>query len=165
MKWRKRLLVLAIPASLLASWVLAQERLSTPEYRAASDALMCQCGGCSATISHCAMEHCHSAEPIREEIAERLQKGESVQSIIAVFSDRYGLGILSAPPVSGFHVSAWVMPFLALVVGFFVTRHVLRTWRRQTVSAGSAADAPIEMKPVSEAQRARIEKELRELSS
>ena len=163
MKWPKgdfRDYILALSLALSAATVAAQERLSTPEYREATASLMCQCGGCSATVYTCAMEHCHSAEPIREEVAERIQKGESAESVVKVFEERYGLGILSAPPASGFHLTAWIAPFAVLLAGFFFTRHVLRSWKQQTVP-----QAPAPITPITEAQRARIEKELRELSS
>jgi len=163
MKWPKadfRDFVLALGLALSAATVVAQERLNTPEYREATASLMCQCGGCSATVYTCAMEHCHSAEPIREEVAERIQKGESAESVVKVFEERYGLGILSAPPASGFHLTAWIAPFAVLLAGFFFTRHVLRSWKQQTVP-----QAPAPITPITEAQRARIEKEIREISS
>lgn len=166
MKWLDRDSVFTLLVALSASTLIAQERLNTPEYRAACAALMCQCGGCSATVYTCAMEHCHSAEPIREEIAERIQKGESVESIVKVFEERYGLGILAAPPTSGFHLTAWLAPFAVLLVGFFVTRHVLRSWKQQTVAAGSnAVEMDPRAAPITDDQRARIEKELREISN
>ena len=89
--------------------------------------------------------------------ALRLKPG----SIIEVFKERYGLIILSAPPASGFHLTAWVVPFIALLLGAFVTWQVLRAWRRQT-EASETATATVT--PISDAQRARIEKELRDLS-
>ena len=161
MKWPDWDHILVLLLALSASKVVAQERLNTPEYREACASLMCQCGGCSATVYTCAMEHCHSAEPIREEIAERIQKGESAESVVKVFEERYGLAILAAPPTSGFHLTAWIAPFAVLLVGFFFTRRVLRSWKQQTV----APQAPTPITPITEAQRARIEKELRELSS
>jgi len=160
MKWPKGDLVLALSFLLSAPTLIAQERLNTPEYRNACAALMCQCGGCSATIYTCAMEHCHSAEPIREEIAERIQKGESAESIVKAFEERYGLAILSAPPTSGFHLTAWIAPFAVLLVGFFFTRHVLRSWKQRTIPQD-----PTPITPITEAQRTRIEKELRDISS
>ena len=120
--------------------------------------MMCQCG-CGATISTCSMEHCHSAEPIREEIWDRLQNDDSIASIVEAFKERYGLIILSAPPTSGFHLTAWIVPFVVLLVGAFATRRVLKSWRRQT-----EAMRPALVTPISDAQRARIEKELRDLS-
>jgi cytochrome c-type biogenesis protein CcmH/NrfF len=142
----------------LSSAALAQERYTSEDYRAACAALMCQCG-CGATVANCAMEHCHSAEPIREEIATRLQAGESVESIIDVFVDRYGLIILSAPPAEGFHLTAWLTPFFVLLVGLFVVVVVLRSWKHKTAPAGEAPPR------LSDAQRARIERELRDISS
>jgi len=139
-----------------ASALISQERAHGPEFRAAGAALMCQCG-CGATISSCSMERCHSAEPIREEIWERLQNGETINAIVDVFKERYGLIILSAPPASGFHLTAWVVPFIALILGGFVTRQVLRSWTRQTVPADVVV-------PITTADRARIEKELKDLS-
>ncbi|HEY7820929.1 MAG TPA: cytochrome c-type biogenesis protein CcmH [Vicinamibacteria bacterium] len=166
MKWLERSLPLVVLFAGLST-LLAQERLSTPEYREATSSLMCQCGGCSATVYTCAMEHCHSAEPIREEIAERIQKGESVASILQVFEERYGLGILAAPPARGFHLTAWIAPLLVLLIGFFVTRSVLLSWKRETAAAGGTGTNVVDMTPppISDSQRARIEKELRDLSS
>lgn len=153
---RKALVGIALLAALGVA--LAQERPSSPEYRDAQTRLMCQCG-CNQTIANCSMEHCHSAEPIREEIWERLQNGESVASIIDVFTDRYGLVILSAPPAEGFHITAWITPVVAFLIGLFVTWQVLRSWKRQTPSTAPAVE------PLNDAQRARIEKELQDLSS
>ena len=159
MKWRERLFPHFLILAFAAGGLIAKEHPSSAEYHQAADALVCQCG-CSSTLSTCAMEQCHSAEPLREEIAERLDKGESVAAILEVFKERYGLSVLSSPPKSGFHLTAWVTPFIALVIGFFIVAHVLRSWRRQTAPA--SGDAAL---PVSAAQRARIEKELRDLSS
>lgn len=142
----------------VATLSLSQDRPHGPEFREVGDALMCQCG-CGATISTCSMEHCHSAEPIREEIWERLQNGESAASIIETFKERYGLIILSAPPASGFHLIAWIVPVVVLLLGAFATRQVLSSWRRE-----SEAMQPAVVTPISDAQRARIEKELRDLS-
>ncbi len=139
-----------------ASVLISQERPHGPEFRAAGDALMCQCG-CGATISNCSMDRCHSAEPIREEIWERLQNGESITGIVDVFKERYGLIILSAPPASGFHLTAWLVPLFALILGAFATRHVLRSWTRQSAPAVAAT-------PITSMDRARIERELKDLS-
>lgn len=159
MKWLETLFV----CSLATGVAHAQEHYSSDEYREATEGLMCQCGGCPATVATCSMEHCRSAEPIREEVASRLQNGESVQGILDVFSERYGLAILAAPPAEGFHMTAWLAPLVALVIGFFITRRVLGSWRKQTVAAGTESQSNVHA--LSEADRARIEKELRDLPS
>ena len=74
-----------------------------------------------------------------------------------MFKERYGLVILSAPPTEGFHLTAWFMPIVAFVFGALVIGRVLRAWRQQTVAAAVVT-------PISAADRARIEKELQDLS-
>ena len=139
----------------------AQEHPAPPEYRAACEQLVCQCG-CNSTVATCSMDRCHSAEPIREEVLERVQNGESVESILEVFRERYGLQILAAPPTTGFHLAAWVMPFIALVLGTVVITLVLRSWRRKASAAAVGQQAT---PSISDHERARIERELRDFSS
>ena len=135
-----------------------QERPNTPEFRDACDRLVCQCG-CHKTVSTCDMENCHSATPIREEVWSRLQAGESVLEIVEVFRERYGLTILSQPPTTGFHLSAWIMPFVFLVGGAIFIARILKSWK-------TAKQEQVDREPprLDERRRARIEKELRELN-
>ncbi len=120
------LTVLAGPAA-----VRAQERYSSEDYRAVGRALVCQCGGCNALVHECAMDRCPSSNPIREEIAERLQAGDPPDSVIAMFTERYGLAILAAPPTSGFHLSAWIVPGVVLIGGAVAAVSLLRRWRQE----------------------------------
>ena len=152
----KSLSAIAVILLLTLSAFAQVERAHGPEFRAAGDALMCQCG-CNQTISSCSMEHCHSAEPIREEVWDRIGKGESIEGIVEAFKERYGLVILSAPPAAGFHLTAWIMPIIVFIVGAFVIGRVLRAWRQQTVVGE-------DVMPISDAHHARIEKELQDLS-
>ncbi len=130
-------------ASILLSPAASQERYSSDDYRAVGRALVCQCGGCRALVHDCAMDRCPSSEPIREEIAERLQAGETAGEILARFRDRYGLHILAAPPTSGFHLSAWVLPFAALFAGGLAAVFVLRRWKRESGDGRSPAAAEV----------------------
>lgn len=147
---RRRTSRLAIPlaaAALLSAGAerpaRAQERYNTEEYRRVTGALTCQCGGCTAIVSECAMDRCPSSNPIREEAAERLRAGETPEAVIARFRDRYGLAVLAAPPAAGFHLTAWVLPGVFLVFGGAAAAFVIRRWRRETpnpaVAPGGAA--------------------------
>lgn len=141
----------------------AQDRYNTEEYRRVTGALTCQCGGCNAIVSECAMDRCPSSNPIREETAERLRAGETPEAVIARFRDRYGLAVLAAPPAAGFHLTAWVLPGAFLLFGGAAAAFVIRRWRRATPdpAAGAAPGAAGEA-----GQReviARIEREVSEL--
>ncbi len=135
----------------------AQERFNSEEYRTAARALVCQCGGCRALVHECAMDRCPSSEPIREEISERIQAGETADQVIARFRDRYGLHILAAPPTSGFHLSAWVIPFAILLAGGLGAGFVLRKWRR---SGSEAAERQAAAPEVPAELAARIERDV-----
>ncbi len=150
---RKRILLLALAFS--GGQILAQERYNSADYQEVTGAMVCQCGGCNARVSECAMDRCPSSEPIREEVAGRLQAGESVESILAAFTERYGLRILAAPPASGFHLSVWILPFVALGLGGLLAVRVLGRWKQ--TSAAVAGNAP---EPPSPEMRARIERDL-----
>lgn len=107
---------------------LNAQRDMAREYKEACDRLVCQCG-CNEQLSVCAMQNCSSATPMRAEIRERLQKGESVDQIVHSFADRMGKKVMSAPTMEGFDLTAWIMPFVmlcvgAVVLGFIVVRMV-----------------------------------------
>lgn len=145
---------LVVAAAAVSAPLLAQDRYNTDDYRTAARALMCQCGGCRALVHECAMDRCPSSEPIREEITERLQAGESVDEVVGRFRDRYGLQILAAPPTSGFHLSAWVLPFAVLLVGGLAAAAVLARWKGSGIEPETAPEAvPAEL-------AARIERDI-----
>ena len=139
---------------------IQQETFLEAQFREISDALVCQCG-CNKMLSICDMQGCHSATPMRAEVREKLAAEESKEVILAGFVDRFGLTVLSAPPTTGFHLSAWIMPFVVLVVGAWIAKTVLGSWRRQTVQGESKVPGG-EPDPLSSEQQARIERELRD---
>ena len=60
-----------------------------------------------------------------------------------MFRDRYGLSILAAPPTSGFHLSAWILPFVFLAGGAVLAVTMLRAGgRAPAVVAVPAAEEP-----------------------
>ncbi len=91
--------------------------------------LTCQCG-CGLTVHNCNHVNCPSAIPLRREIASLIAKGLSRQEILDHFRVKYGEKILSSPTTRGFNLTAWVAPFVALLLaGGFIIR-VTRRWRR-----------------------------------
>ena len=94
--------------------------------------LMCNCGGCNQTLGVCSMIGCSNAVPMREEIDAHVEEGEDREGILALFVEKYGVNILSAPPAAGwFNVSAWLMPFVALGLGFSLMAYFAWRFRRR----------------------------------
>ncbi len=101
--------------------------------------LVCYCGTCSnQTIHDCT---CGTAGQARQEIRDRLDRGETPTEIVASFTDRFGEKILIAPTKRGFNLVAWVTPFVALLAGSFGLLLAIRRWSLAPVAmAAETAD-------------------------
>ncbi len=118
-------LVLLLPGGAAAADLTLQQRIETQ--------LMCYCGCANLTVRACT---CGTAAAIREEIAGRLDRGETPEQVVAAFVQRHGEQIRSAPTKAGFDLLAWVMPFVVILAAGGALVWVARGW------AGSSADAP-----------------------
>lgn len=100
--------------------------------------LMCNCG-CNQVLGECNHIGCPNSVPMRAEVDRYLAEGHTPEETVAMFVNKYGPTIRSAPPGEGwFNVSAWITPFLALGAGIAaVTLYVGSMLRR-----GTAASAP-----------------------
>jgi cytochrome c-type biogenesis protein CcmH len=94
------------------------------------EALTCQCS-CGLTVHSCNHLQCGFAVPAKQEIAQQLSQGKGREEIIGSFVSQYGEKVLSAPTTSGFNLAAWIMPFLAVVVGGALVALVSFRWSRQ----------------------------------
>ena len=121
------------------------------------EGLICMCG-CNQLLSGCEMINCPAAPSMRKELKKYVDEGEDDKTIFASFSAKYGPKVLSAPATTDwFNLSAWVMPFLALVVGAAVVVFLLK--RIRPASAGVASP------PVDPSRyEGEIEEELRKLT-
>ena len=158
----RSVLAALVAAALLTGPAVSQDRYNSADYQRVTHALTCQCGGCNAIVGECAMDRCPSSEPIREEVAERLQAGEAAEDIISMFAERYGLVILSAPPASGFHLSAWILPGVFLLGGAAVVFTVLRR-RRSATAVPAGGDAAVPAVEASPEVLARIERDVEQI--
>lgn len=71
------------------------------------------CPLCSGlTVDVCELEVC---DDMREVIQERLDAGENPEEIKSYFVQQYGQKVLGKPSTEGFHLTAWLMPFIGLL--------------------------------------------------
>jgi cytochrome c-type biogenesis protein CcmH/NrfF len=130
-----------------------------PTQQEIEEALTCQCG-CGLTVHSCNHLNCPSGEPMKREIADRLARGESKDTVLAAFTARYGEKVLSSPTFRGFNWLAWVTPFGAVLAAAGVLIVVIRRRVRTTtitsapVAAGGTGDPAL---------RARLARELDDL--
>ena len=132
-------LIAVVPAAAQAPDPATEEEM----YRIA-DKLNCPiCQG--QRLSECPIQIC---QEMRAEIVQWLQEGQTEEEIIQAFVDRDGVQVLNEPPVEGFNVLAWVIPFVGLAIVLAVGVWALRAWSQRRPSevveptASEAEDLP-----------------------
>ena len=97
-----------------------------------------------------------TARQMRATIGQLLRSGRSPAEIRAYFVARFGPTILLTPEGQGIDVLAWVAPALLVAVGLGLLAFTLRRWSRAAPEAATG-------EPISRADRAMLERELRGL--
>ena len=123
------LFVLAGPATVWAASQLAN----------LENALMCKCDDkCGKVLINCT---CDTSKETRKTLMSKLESGLTVDQIVQQYVDKYGETVLSAPTKSGFNLSAWIMPFVALAIGGFGVRKVIHSWMRRDPTEKDAGES------------------------
>lgn len=135
-RWNLKL-VAAFVLSL--SFVVAQDptSLMTPEVARVGSRLACRCGTCRNTVADCPMIRCHSSDPLRHRIHDMQAVGISDDAIVQTIVQEEGIVALSSPPGTGWGLLTWVMPGIALLLGFFAYTQ----WVRRNKAAPAAMSA------------------------
>lgn len=127
--------------------------------------LACFCG-CGMTIQGClGGMTCSESRAISKEVGSMLETGKRKPEVLQAMVVKYGERILAAPTKEGFNLTAWILPFVALIVGGFIVAKVLAGWKQQAHRANqlrAAAQQQSEQKPASDRYAERLERELRE---
>jgi cytochrome c-type biogenesis protein CcmH len=104
-----------------------------------------------------------AAARVKAFIRERIRAGDTKSEIEAKLVADFGPAILAAPPRSGVHLLAWVLPLLGLLVGAVAVGVGVWRWSRVRASeppepvTGVAANGRVPLEP--ELER-RLEEEL-----
>jgi cytochrome c-type biogenesis protein CcmH len=80
---------------------------------------------------------------MRGELMTALQRGDSDDLTLQAFVQKYGTTVLAAPTTTGFNRVAWVMPFLALVLGIATVVLIVRAWRNRPLAIPAGGVAPV----------------------
>ncbi len=122
--------------------------------------LTCTCD-CNLVVSACAgtME-CGTARQIADEVAGLIGQGKSKDEIIGLLVQTRGERILAAPTKKGFNLTAWTLPFLAIVLGALGLAAFLNRCIASRQAAAAEAEAGKDNQAVDEKYRDQFEKEL-----
>jgi len=101
--------------------------------------LMCTCG-CNSVLLECNHLNCGPRDQMRKELSAAISGGSTDDQILASFVQKYGSVVLAAPTHKGFNRVAWIMPYLALLLGLAGVGLLVRLWKRRR-AAKPAFDA------------------------
>ncbi len=104
--------------------------------------LMCVCG-CHQVLLECNHVGCQYSDRMRGELAANLGRGDSDDLTLQAFVQKYGPTVLIAPTTTGFNRVAWVMPYLALVLGVTTVVFIVRAWRMRPLAISAGGIAPV----------------------
>ncbi len=110
---------------LLIGWTVSAITLES-----VSSGLVCQCG-CGLVLNNCNHIDCGVAVPMRNTISEMIDAGETDEQIAAYFVSQYGEVVLAAPTKQGFNLTAWLFPFIGILIGAVVIVLTVLTWVRR----------------------------------
>ena len=109
---------------------------------------MVRCPVCSGESA--AQSSAPASVQIRDQIGQELAAGEHQSQILSGLVGAYGPGILEKPEASGVGLVVWVLPVIAVVVAVAGLMLAFARWR------------PRQVAPVSEADRALVDRALRD---
>jgi cytochrome c-type biogenesis protein CcmH len=112
----------------------------------------CICGGCNQALVECNHVGCTYSDRMRGELASYVARGDSDNLTLQAFVQKYGPTVLIAPTTTGFNTVAWVMPYLALVLGIITVVLVGRAWKLRPPD-GVTPPAQAELEPFREQAR------------
>ncbi len=103
--------------------------------------LMCACG-CNQILLECNHVGCSYSDRMRDELMAAVDRGDNDDLTLQSFVQKYGPTVLAAPTKTGFNRVAWVVPYLALLVGIVGVGYVVRLWRSRPLLLPADAPAP-----------------------
>jgi cytochrome c-type biogenesis protein CcmH/NrfF len=80
---------------------------------------------------------------MRGELIAGLDRGENDDLTLQDFVQKYGPTVLAAPTGTGFNRIAWIMPFLALVLGLLTTILIMLAWRKKPALVAPGGVLPV----------------------
>ncbi len=122
----------------LAAWPQAIAADEPPTVDEVASELISQCGSGMVLADH----DCGVARSMKASIQRQIDAGKTKEEILDHFVSIYGEQVLATPRKSGFSLTAWVAPFLAVAAGGIVVSALIWTWARRRPASAEAAASP-----------------------
>jgi cytochrome c-type biogenesis protein CcmH len=103
---------------------------------------------------------CSVSDSMVEEIRSQIDAGKSKQEIVDSFASIYGEAVMALPRKSGFGLTAWVTPLLAVAAGGVAVSAAIWAWARRR-STPPGAELPARPSDDLHPYEERVDEELR----
>lgn len=154
--------LLAILLTLVLLIGFAQSASAAAVLADLENALMCKCDDkCGKVLINCT---CSTSDKTRAKFSKMLDSGLTVDQIVKMQVEEYGETVLSSPTKRGFNLTAWAMPFVALLAGGFGVSKIIESWRRKD-APDDQSDKEEEGSSLSAKNSSRIQNELDNIES
>lgn len=98
-----------------------------------SSRIMCMCkDNCNKVLVNC---NCTYSDGYRSEIIQLAKQGKTEDEIVQHYINQYGEIVLAAPTTSGFNLTAWLIPFVALFAGGAILWWIFTHWQHKIQSS------------------------------
>jgi cytochrome c-type biogenesis protein CcmH len=104
--------------------------------------MMCICG-CNQILLECNHVGCPASDGMRAELTTAVNRGDSDNLVEQSFVQKYGPTVLAAPTGKGFDRAAYIIPAVALVLGFGLIVMVVRAWKNRPAPAIAGGLPPV----------------------
>jgi cytochrome c-type biogenesis protein CcmH len=104
--------------------------------------MMCICS-CNQILLECNHVGCPASDGMRNELMASVTRGDSDSLVEQGFVQKYGPTVLAAPTTKGFDRAAYIIPFVALILGFGLIVLVIRAWKNRPAPALADGSRPI----------------------
>jgi len=104
--------------------------------------VICMCG-CNQVLLECNHLGCPYLSRMKQELTAAVEREDSDSAITQFFVQTYGTLVLAAPTNRGFNRVAWLMPYLALLVGITLVVLIVWMWRKRPIATHASVPAPV----------------------
>jgi cytochrome c-type biogenesis protein CcmH len=80
---------------------------------------------------------------MRDELTAAVTRGDSDNNVLQWFIQTYGTTVLTVPTEHGFNRVAWIMPYLALVLGIGLVVFIVTVWRKRPLAVHAAVPTAV----------------------
>jgi len=104
--------------------------------------IMCVCS-CNQILLECNHVGCPYSSHMRDELVAAVARGADDSGVLQWFVQTYGTTVLVVPTTTGFNQVAWIMPYLALVLGIVLVALLVWVWKGRPALAGAGTAAAV----------------------